>query len=334
MSPEPTVQKERSFPWPLVVKVVISGLLLTLLARAIPLRQVMQGLARVPLESWLINTFLMGLATAMGAYRWHLAALRQIPLRLCLSYYWMGLFYGFVLPGSVAGDVARTAALATLSPEHRTVLLPVSVFIDRLGGLVTMLLVFALACSGFVWAHEASVLTAIGLIAGLGLAGVVMVACPQIASGVAVWIQARSWLPGMLRRLAGQIALPLQQISRPLWLKVLGISLLIHLVTCWSYALSAQATGVHTELWRAALFYAVLNLAVMLPITIAGVGLREQSALWLLGKEGASGTASVAMSWFVLATTLVHVLIGAGLHLFNGFARKTKPEPTGQDAPP
>jgi glycosyltransferase 2 family protein len=301
-------------------KVIISVLLLALLARSLPLVKVVTSLRQVPLSAWLGNTLLLGLATALGAWRWHLAAARIIPLKTCLNYYWIGIFYSYVLPGSLAGDVARTAALAAHAPEHRSMALPVSAVLDRLGGVSTMLLVLVLAFAGMFWSQASH-----ALIIGVVLISVVgLLYCPLLLHRGFRELAGAAWLPKIMRRLAESVVAPLSHITLPAWLRILAISLVIHLITCASYAWSAQATGVQGELWRIALYYAVFNLAVMLPITIAGIGLREHCAIWLLGKDGAAGTASVALSWFILAVMLVHLLIGAALHVQQSF-KQTRP---------
>jgi len=312
--------------WITAGKVLISVALLLLLARSLPLGQVTRILWQVPFSAWLMNTALIGLATAIGAYRWHLASGYLIPLRTCLSYYWMGIFYSYVLPGSLAGDVARTAVLATQQPEHRTLTLPVSVLLDRLGGLITTVLVLAIALSAQLWSKAPSAL----ILGAMAVLLTSVVGFPLIAIRLCSGLSKPAWLPASVRSRFLQVAESLRNVPLCQWLVILALSGLIHAVTCGSYAWSAKVTGVPGELWRIGLYYAVFNLVVLLPVTIAGVGLREQSAVWLLGQNG-SGTASVALSWMVLSTTVVHVLIGAALHLFVGHR---KAAPTKSDVAP
>ena len=313
--------------WITAVKVLISAALLVLLAKSLPLSQVTHILWQVPFSAWLTNTLLIGLATGIGAYRWHLASGQLIPLRTCMSYYWMGIFYSYVLPGSLAGDVARTAVLATQQPEHRTMTLPVSVLLDRLGGLITTVLVLAIAISAQLWSKvpNAYILGALAIL--LTCVG----GFPFIAIRLCCGLSKLTWLPTAACNRLLQLAQSLGKISLRRWFVILALSGLIHTVTCGSYAWCAKVTGVPGELWRIGLYYAVFNLVVLLPVTIAGVGLREQCALWLLGQQG-GGTASVALSWMVLSTTLVHVLIGAALHLFVGH-RKTLAAKPGAEPP-
>jgi uncharacterized membrane protein YbhN (UPF0104 family) len=301
-----------------LLKLLVSLGLLVLLARSLDLKQTLVLLKSVPASAWIINVGLLGLATALGAFRWHLATARQIPLRTCMNYYWMGIFYSYVLPGALVGDVARTAALAVNAPQHRNISLIISAFLDRLGGLTSTLLILLLACTGMYWTSVNQTLLVLLVL----LTFAILAVFPPLTHAILRRLVTVSWLPARLRKLLGDAVTAVGAVTLGIWWQILGLSLIIHIITCGSYAWGARVTGVPGELWRVALYYAVFNLAMMLPITIAGVGLREQCAVWLFGREGAAGIASVALSWFVLATTLVHVLIGALLHLKQMFASR------------
>jgi hypothetical protein len=177
-----------------------------------------------------------------------------------------------------------------------------------------MVLILALALSGMYWSRAEHILIVLALVPTF----TVLLTLPPVMHASLRRAVSFFWMPARLKRPLSDAMNASAKVTLTVWWRLLGLSLLIHLITCGSYAWAAKVTGVHGEMWRIALYYAVFNLAVLLPITVAGVGLREQCAVWFFGRAGAMGAASVALSWFVLATTLVHVLIGALLHLRLG----------------
>ena len=62
---------------------------------------------------------------------------------------------------------------------------------------------------------------------------------------------------------------------------------------------------------------ALVSLAQVLPITLAGLGVREGLFAFLLKQYGVPATTSIALSLTVFSVTLLFGILGGGLELIN-----------------
>jgi hypothetical protein len=90
------------------------------------------------------------------------------------------------------------------------------------------------------------------------------------------------------------------------------LALVIHAIGIVTFILVAQALGMSLSLAQIGLARAVMLAAALLPISVAGLGLREGAAVLVLGTQGESQEAAVAMSLLVfVAVWLLPGIVGA-----------------------
>lgn len=234
----------------------------------------------------------------LSAWRWRLTAGFlgvALSFRRALREYCLGNLLNQVLPGGVAGDVSRAWRHARHAPAPREAWH--AVLIERATGqgvlLVCALLALPLA-------------PAIATVGGVlpATAGLIVLVAVLLA---AVWRVDR--VAAGLRRLAGDVARAV--LARAAFARQLSLSLAL----VFSYALvflcCARALGVETpaaSLLPLALWVLV---AMGLPLSFAGWGLREGAAagLWLLaGMPAAEG---VAISLLYGVVVLLSAMAGA-----------------------
>lgn len=220
---------------------------------------------------------LLGAQVGVSALRWQLTAGAlgvRLPTLWALCEYHLSVLGNTVLPGGVLGDVGRVARMRAYGGWGLSV---GSVVIERLAGQV------ALACAaiaGVAWWAMAGY--------GVALTGVVA------ASGAAVLalvVAGARWLPVAVRdALAAAWLSPRVIVPQ---LAYTGVILCCNLGGVWA---AAQAVGVQLDL-AAALFVIPLTLlAMLLPVSVNGWGLREGVALALWPLVGVAGPQAVAAS--------------------------------------
>ncbi len=290
----------------LVIKLAITTLLLVLLARRVPLGEAFVRLDSVGAGLWFWGIGLNGAVIGLAALRWHFTALRTIPLRTCFEYTWIGQFFSLVLPGNVVGDVAKTASLAVGDARHRSIVLPVSVVLDRLLGLLALTVIFAAAVTGMWWdAGRVPVVIALGAVVAAS------VFTPQIMVAMLALAQRVRFVPQALADMLEKTTTVISRMKGRPWLLLLALSLVMHMLTTIPFVLAARRLGMTAELWRLGLYYVGMNLIIMLPVTFAGVGAREQFSVWLLGTAASAAVMPVTLSWYLLLISAVHALVGA-----------------------
>src|SRR5438552_1949730 len=95
----------------LVAKLVLSVGLLVLVLTKVDVGSVLTILARA--DPWLVALWysLVPVTIALTAWRWEILA-PGISFGTAVKYTWIGVFFGHVLPGSIAGDIAKGVSLA------------------------------------------------------------------------------------------------------------------------------------------------------------------------------------------------------------------------------
>ncbi len=262
--------------------------------------------------------FLLFLTWVITGVRWHgLLRAVDVPLKLgeTVRLNLIGAFFNVAVPGSTGGDVVKAwyAARAT----KRGVRAVLSVFTDRLVGLVGLGLLAALALA-FAPSD-----------AGYGPAKlIVAVALAALGGGAAILLSARlrRWLgvERLFRKLPFQgvvaeatAALKLYR-DRPVTLATaLAISLLNHAIAGTSVWLLAQGLEIQgLTLPTALALVPVANLFGAIPLLPGGWGVGEIAFAYLFGQVGIPATEAVSLSVVFRLSMLATSLLGGLLWLF------------------
>ena len=310
------------------IKLALSGLLLWFVLTRVDVRDITARLRTADIR-WLIPAFALAPAViALSAWRWRLLSLGLIKFNDALSYTWIGLFFGSILPGVVGGDVAKGVLLAAKNPDTRDSRLPVSILVDKLVGFWVLLLLFNLVAWGLL-ASQPQLLA--GARGAIGLTGFVTFA--GLIGGIALCSQRGQHL---LNRLAVlQPFAPLRALAKhlvaavgsyagqgPILLKAALIGALIHALNAFGFWLTMHALAIPATPWFAAVFYALLSVLLALPISISGVGVRDVLAAGMFSAFSLNPESGVAFSWLQLGLGLPVALIGGLIQLREVFRRR------------
>jgi uncharacterized membrane protein YbhN (UPF0104 family) len=226
------------------------------------------------------------LQTLLSALRWRLTASRlgqHLPVGRAVGEYYLAQLVNQTLPGGVLGDAAR----AVRARQDSLVTAAQAVVIERMAGQAALLAVtmtgFALALvlpGGIDWPRGA-----IGTLLAVGSIVLGAVTAARIAGRV--WPRpGRAFWEAVRRSVLAREVWPRQA---ALGLGIVGCNLV-------TFAFCARATG--TELSAEAILTLVplVLTAMLVPLSVAGWGLREGAAAALLPLAGISPEAAVAAS--------------------------------------
>lgn len=300
----------------LAIKGLCSVLLIWLLLRQLHLQEILGRLRKIDLSLFILAVTLAYPTMQLAALRWKLVAGSMLTFREAAKYTWIGIFYGAILPGSVSGDVGKGASLAMKNPQMRVLALPVTIVIDRLIGVYALLLFFNVGCALIrrseanlpvavkEWAFAGWLLSAAALLAGLLLV---------LPTSRALVVRLARLVPGSRLRAAlnrlMEAAFPYLVRRRPL-LGALAVGCASHALSVVQYVLMLQALQVQMSLAGAVAFYSIVSVAVLVPVSISGVGVRDWVSLFFFGSLGLDGVAAVAFSWLQLAGGLIVAAAG------------------------
>lgn len=228
----------------------------------------------------------------LTALRWELVARGLggvLPFPVALRFVWIGTFFNQVLPTSVGGDVVRMWLYWVHCGSRRFSIH--SVALERLV-MVMVLLLLVLAIQPGLAARGAPlsiVLSAVVVLTGIVAGLAVLLYSSRLLATYEAWLPFR-----MLAMAAGDVRSLFANLPRTVMLCVLSVAAHLNMViAAW---LVARALGLEMTLTDCIVLIPVITLAMTLPISVGGWGVRESAAISLLGLVGISSSSALALS--------------------------------------
>jgi uncharacterized protein (TIRG00374 family) len=302
------------------VRLACSLALLAVLAWRTNWHQVAEAFAHLNWGLWLLAVACYVGCQIVSSLRWQWLA-RPLgfhqPFRRFVALYFIGMFFNLVLPTSVGGDVVRAWYLAEGPGRRLDAFL--SVFVERLSGLLVLLLI---ACTAAAVCPLPLPAWVPWIVWGLTAAGFLSLPIIVVLSRLPCPLPRFHGVHARLARFGEQLVTAGRlYLCRPRLL--LGTTLLSGLVQAgnvvlvWLIGLAIGAPVPASYFW---ILVPMVALLTLLPISLNGMGIREGAMVVLLAPVGVgSGTAvSLAFLWFA-ACTVVSVA-GIGFYLGGGYS--------------
>ncbi len=284
-----------------VLRIAAAFVLIIVLLRRTDVGQALGLIREAKLGFLLAGILLMAVPMAMGAFRWWLLLCSQgltLPYHFVLRVNAAAFALSTVLPTSVGGDLLRVgyttrdgmveAALAT-------------VLFDRILGVIGLLLVCDVASLALL-ARTGSpgLLTLAGLVSTIVTAFLLALMVEPVYDGTSRLAgRVRVWRLGeRLVRVADGVR---SYRTQPrLVLQTLGLSVLLWLIYSLAWCLLGASVGSTAPLLSYLVCVPLGALAAMLPVSIGGLGVRENSFVILMSHFGTSGASAAAVALLFL----------------------------------
>jgi len=272
-----------------------SVLVLYFLFRLLPGRQVWQALELLPARLWLL--VLLGyLAThCIGAAKYRLVLNiggAGISLRQAVRCYFAGLFGSLFLPSLIGGDVLRLAMALRVAKSRAGVVL--GSLVDRISDFAALALLAVIGAALVPGSLDPQSLKIFELVGGIGILAVAIIAA------VIAMLPVRRFSFRMKRRFVRLRRAVHSTMKQPgAMLRALSTSVTVQVIFIILNVVLADACGLHLR-FRVWLFaWPLAKLAAAVPITQAGIGVREAALAALLVPFGASAVLAVAsgLAW-------------------------------------
>jgi uncharacterized protein (TIRG00374 family) len=291
------------------LRIAGSAVILVLLFHFVPLAEAWQAMRRLPPLVWL--------AVLLGYFCAHLAGVNKYKLMLngagaglnfaqAVRCYFAGLFSTLFLPSLAGGDLVKVGLALRLGRSKAGVLL--GSLLDRMldvTALITLATLGVLLVPGTLRpADRHGFLMVVVVLAGLGI----------LATGVVALLPVRRFSFRMRRRMVRLRRAGRSVVQRPRRvLAALGLAFVTQLGFLTLTAVVAAACGLHLP-YRAWLFaWPLAKITAFVPISQAGIGVREVALAALLVPLGAAGgvVVGVGLAWetIVIAGGLISGLI-------------------------
>ncbi len=300
-----TKQKAAPKWWLGWLKLAVTGGLIFIVLRFVPIEDIWTGIQRTNPVIWILVLIGFLLGHVFAAFKWKLLAGGGIDFTTVLRAHFAGLAANLALPGVAGGDVARAGVLARRSTSKQA--LVIGSIIDRLIDVAVLVLVAALG---------ATLLGTAGITGGW-LQGL---AIGFVALGAVAYALVPAFSRWAITRLGGDDIGKGRQLLLDLvnYIAVHRTRMLVCAVL--SFAIQVSFVGLNVVLawsmqgptsiamWLFA--WPLAKLIATLPISIGGLGVREASLAAVFAAFGSPSPIVVAVG-FIWQTILISTgLIG------------------------
>lgn len=290
--------------WRLAARLAVAPVLLLVLAWLLEPARVVTVLARFQ-PAWLAPIVALSVVQfVVSAWRWRFTAARlglSLSLRAALADYYLASLVNQCLPGGVLGDAARAWRHGRIAEQPLAA--AQAVVVERAAGQLGMGLM-ALA----------SLPLLPGLLARLGDYPIALV-------GTLTGVALASVLAWRHARLRPHAVLPRTLLARRVWPVQLASSLVVAATYVGTYYLAARALGVPRTLPEMLPLIPPILFAMVIPVSVAGWGVRESAAAGIWAMAGFPAAEGVAISLAYGAVNLVLASPGLGVMLVRAWAR-------------
>ncbi|MDW8247396.1 MAG: lysylphosphatidylglycerol synthase transmembrane domain-containing protein [Sandaracinaceae bacterium] len=289
----------------MLLRVIITACALAWVVGRIDGKALLDSLGRASPLAFAMAVLLTAMNLVVGSIRWRIllrayGAPHLVPLSSLVRLNYVGFFYNTCLPGGVGGDLVRGYASRRAFGEGGLASAGAVVLVDRVLGLVGLLLVVAGTSMTFPlpFAEEHHVMlgASLGIVAGFA-------AIAGIGAGRAL----APWLPLPLRRIAER----LPRIVIPgafAW--AVALSIVTQSVVALTGHLIASSIAPIIRLRDSMVVVPIAMATTFLPFLLSGTGAREEVFVRLYGPLGVSPSDALASSLLVWLSQVVVALIG------------------------
>jgi uncharacterized protein (TIRG00374 family) len=301
-----------------LLKVLISIGLLIFIFSSLDLQAFFEAVGQAN-PWWLLAALItMMIGVVIRAYRWQIlldAIGVFVPLLELTNIYFIGFLFNNLLPSGLGGDAIRMVELRRYS--ERTSDAVTSVVVDRFLGLSALQ---AIALMALLPNWDAVPPAVAYFTVAIFLGGLVM---GYLLINRALYLKLRASL-GLFRRLTdikwvGSLAESFQRYPLSALGRAYLVSFLFNISLVAMNVFIGLGLGAQVSLAQYAIFVPITSIILLLPISFAGLGVREETYRQLFTQAGVSQEIAVAMSLLVYAIgNICTGLIGGVIYLLRG----------------
>ncbi len=293
--------------WLGALQIAGSAILLWLVLRQVPLNELAAARTQLSLPHLLLAFLCFGLSLFLTSFNWFFILRNlDVPVKYLpvLGANLSGFFYSMLIVSSFSTDVSRGLRLYNREGHPRRIAF--SIAVDRFTGVVFFAMVILISLPVY-WEYipfDADIIPAgIGAVL-IGMVGLVM--------GYRLF-------PAFIQR---NIRAVLELRDRwPAFVIAVMITMTVHVFVALSLWFIALPLWPDASLFYCLLATELLLIAELLPISVAGLGVREGLYAVMFGAFGVLTADAIAISLAQFAITALYALVG-GLHELSHFVSK------------
>jgi len=301
-------EEKISFKWGWLIRIIITAVLLTLIFRNIEFSNVKDTIFQANLKLLTLAIFFQLLSTLLAGYRWG-RVMKKLNFgqksEFYMRSYFKGSFFNQGLPTSIGGDAVRVLDVATKGHRKRDAF--IGVFIDRILGLTGLLILNLVANFFLPGLLPDNLFLMINLIVLSGLLGFITFIYIH-----KVKVLHKGRLLTYILKVSEKLNEILHNIRSISFHLVVGV--MIHLFSIINIYLVGKSVGLEYDLLTIAVIVPPVILLTLIPVSLAGWGIREGAMIGLFGLIG--GVAANILSMSILYGIILIIASLPGLYTY------------------
>jgi uncharacterized protein (TIRG00374 family) len=319
--PTPPQTRGRSV---LLIKLAVSGVLLAVLFWRVDRAAFLRSLQTLPLSLFLGCVALYALGYLVSIIRWQRLLQAEgirLPLWRLVLVYLQGAFFNLFLPTLIGGDIVRGYFIYRMTRGNDSAI--ASIMVDRLSGFAALILI-AVGSLAFAYGTLDDPQVAVLILGVAALFTLLMF--------VLLNSRVKDLVTSLLRFAGlGRFEAKLQGLVDALHryrhhYRALGqaflLSVLLQVLIIVTYYLIGVGLNLGVPLVYFLVFIPLTTVVAMLPVSVAGLGVREAGVIYFFAKVGVGAGAALGMSLVCFSLTLIVSSLGGLAFLLDRHAAK------------
>ncbi|MEY4505109.1 MAG: hypothetical protein RL154_1406 [Pseudomonadota bacterium] len=294
-----------------LIKLAITIVIFVYLFGKINFEEVHKNIEIADIPLLLMALFLAICSTTLAAYRWgRVTKLLSLAsgFKFYLTSYFKGSFFNQALPGSIGGDAVRMIDLKEMGFSWSKSFY--AVFIDRVSGLMGLLLINALAIIAMPSILPSEISTSVLVVCFGGLSALIFLSIIRKIS----FLEKFKFFGRFI-----ELSIAFRSVyhdKREILIQI-GSSALVNFFSVLCVFALARAVRLEFDVWYYCVLMPPVFLATIIPISLAGWGVREGVMVTLFAYIGADSAKILTVAMLYGIVTIISSLPGAFVWLFE-----------------
>jgi len=260
----------------------------------------------------------------LGLARWNIflkSVKKDLPYSRIFVSFCGGLFFNVFLPSSIGGDIVRTTDLSLHTKDSSSIF--ATVFLDRIVGFVGLVLV---AFLGFILGYFYGLRYSPQLFLFMLIFTALLISIlASVFSKKFFNLLSKLMIFGFLKRYFTKFhercySFRFQKVTL---IKTILLSFLLQVCFSTVYFLVGLSLGIKIDIIHYLIFVPIISSVTVLPISIGGLGLRDNTAVVLFSTLGVAADKVVAMTLINFAFLFFVGIAGGLIYAIVLYGRKT-----------
>lgn len=301
-----------------LLKILVSLVLIVLILRSVDIGALWQVIRSASPWYLLAALVVVMAGVVLRAYRWQILLHDQgvnTSLRELVALWFVSFLFTNLLPSGIGGDAIKMYELSRSTGRSAEAVS--SVLVDRFMGLFALQAIGLLALV-FAWRlvpMEIVFLT-------MAVFGVSLLAAWAVSSRP-LWNALAGWVPFFDRLLAIKVVhslvTSLQSYSRSALVRSFGVGMVFNVLLISMNVLIGTALRAELALPYYLIFVPITSIVLILPISFAGLGVREGTYIFLFSRAGLSQEVALSLALLVYVLgTVSPGLVGGFIYILRG----------------